>query len=221
VGRRGRNEARLRDGDSRTSRQTDPGRTACFLFRWCVYLGDASTSIGRRQMPGGGSPIPTRPHKLFSFSAERVRYSCGGGVEGLIFGLVFSSAGAFCLVMAGWCLLSLFGVPLPQQAEPDPSLLGILVPVLMLFAVGSGFSVAGFGFLCTFRTTLDRQRDEVVVRSGWLGFPTPPPDNVTNNSPPCTARLAGRTMYCDYRTSMTASRSRQFVRRNCPPGADC
>jgi hypothetical protein len=119
-------------------------------------------------MPGG-PPGPTRPRRLISFSPKRVRYSSGGGIIDLIFGLVFSSVGAFLLVMGAWSFLACLGVPLPQQAAPQPSIFDILCPVLMFTFVGSGFSIAGYGFLWTHRACLDRQRDEVVVRSGWLG----------------------------------------------------
>jgi hypothetical protein len=125
-------------------------------------------SSARRPMPGG-PPTPTRPRQLISFSPERVRYSSGGGVFGLIFGFIFSSVGAFLLVMGAWLFLACVGVPLPQQTSIQPSIFEILCPALMFTTVGGVFSIAGYGYLWTLRACLDRQRDEVIVRSGWLG----------------------------------------------------
>jgi hypothetical protein len=97
-----------------------------------------------------------------------VRYSSGAGVFGLTFGLIVSSVGAFLLVMGAWLFLACLGFPLPQAAL-QPSIFDILCPALMFTFVGGGFSIAGYGYLWTLRACLDRQRDEVIVRSGWLG----------------------------------------------------
>ena len=103
-----------------------------------------------------------------SLSSERRRYSSGGGLPGALFGIVFTASGLFVLCALGWTVLELFGI-VQSQENPDRSIGEYVLCIFALLAIGGGHLAGGTVLLWTLRTTLDRARDLVVVRSGWLG----------------------------------------------------
>lgn len=115
--------------------------------------------------------VAQRPQRLWRFSADRLRLSSGGGIWGLLFGLAFSCAGLLCLYMFGRLLLSALGLMRPDSAdfiqEPISS---HLFAIAAMFILGAGHVACGTLLLWTLRTTFDRARDTVTVRSGWLGL---------------------------------------------------
>jgi hypothetical protein len=119
-------------------------------------------------MPVWGN-TPTRPRRLLSFSSDRLRYSSGPGIGGALFGFLFSSSGLLGLVAWGWGFLSLIGALPPPQGNQLPIGESLLVSLVVL-AIGGGHFFIGCLLLWTLRSTLDRARDLVVVRSGWLGW---------------------------------------------------
>jgi hypothetical protein len=119
-------------------------------------------------MPGI-SNLPTRPRRLISLSPERIRYSSGPGIFFALFGLLFSSTGLIVLGIGGWSVLILLGALPPQDGKQLP-IVEWLLQILVLLAIGGGHFIGGSILLWTLRTTLDRARDRVIVRSGWLGL---------------------------------------------------
>lgn len=110
---------------------------------------------------------PTGPRRLWSRSPECRRYSSGPGVPFVPFGLVFSLAGLYLIAAAIWTALSFFGT---AAGYDGLDFIDALLRVVGLLVFGSAFVIAGSILLWTLRSTLDRARDLIVVRSGYLGL---------------------------------------------------
>lgn len=116
-------------------------------------------------------PRPERPHRVWTFSRDRLCLSSGRGIWACAFGTVFSSSGLLMLVVVGRVLLSDLGVwPLPDVTAEDEAL-GKMAAVLGgLWALAAGHLAGGTLLLWTLRTTFDRRSGMVRVRTGWLGL---------------------------------------------------
>lgn len=119
-------------------------------------------------MPGSSGPI--RPRKLFSLSRDRLRLSNGSGLDGFFHGLVFSFAGLSCLACMVGAILASFGLVVIPNFTPGAPFWTQILLFLFLLVFGAGLLACGTGLLRTLRTTFDRDRDRVVVRSGWMGL---------------------------------------------------
>ncbi len=85
-----------------------------------------------------------------------------------MFGVVFTSTGLLGLYACGRFALEMIGI-VPPTDNRDRSIGEYLLGILALLAIGGGHFACGTALLWTHRTTLDRERDQVVVRSGWMG----------------------------------------------------
>src|SRR6516165_394860 len=120
-------------------------------------------------MPGNPDR-PTRPRRLISFSRERARYSCGGGPAATLLGLVFSAGGLLVLCACGWIVLAFIGIVPESNQNRSAGFADNLIGILATLVLGSCHLFCGSYLLWTLRVTLDRTRDLVTVRSGWLGL---------------------------------------------------
>ena len=112
---------------------------------------------------------PTLPCRLRSRSPERRRYESGCGWHAFPIGIGALLIGSYVVVACVWSPFSPSGIATVNQWDMT-SIAEALVGVLGLFAIGSGFIVAGSVLLRTLRVTLDREHDLVIVRSGMVGL---------------------------------------------------
>lgn len=116
-------------------------------------------------------PRPERPHRVWTFSRDRLCLSSGGGLWACAFGAVFTSSGLFMFVVFGRVLLSDLGMwPLPDVTAADEPFWKTTAVLAGLLALAVAHLACGTLLLWTLRTTFDRRRGTVRVRTGWLGL---------------------------------------------------
>lgn len=116
---------------------------------------------------GGGGRYPTKPRRLITFSRDKLGLSNGGGIVGLFFGSLFSLSG---LLVIGLTLATVLDLQVPYVISvPNDANRGSVFVLLIGLLLGGGHLTGGSLMLSTLRCTIDRRRQTVTVRSGWLG----------------------------------------------------
>lgn len=129
-----------------------------------------SKGVEAETMPGSSKPGPRAPWRLWTLSKERRRYSSGLPLVGLPLGVLFTTAGLLGMVVSVLGALSATGIIPWPETSPGQALWKTLLGCLGGLALGATLLLCGTALLWTLRTTFDRGRDLVVVRSGWLGL---------------------------------------------------
>lgn len=121
-------------------------------------------------MPGH-TRRPSRPQELWTFSSQRLCLSSGAGIAGLPFGILFTSTGCLALFVFFQFLAAKLGLVSPWRDDPEIAqpIWKALLGGAMILLIGGGHLAIGSLLLWTHRVTIDRARDVVVLRTGWLG----------------------------------------------------